>query len=285
MRHAGEDPAGHPRCRGRAGRCHGGGDALAPPPTPMSTAIWAALAGVLGVGAGGVSTAVAWRWPRSEPLRGPARCGACRGRLRAVDLVPLVSFLALRGRCRGCRTRIPAAYPAMELASGVLAATAVLGLGAGWRGLAAAMLGVSLVPVVAIDLSHRLIPDVVIAPAALAGAAAGAAADPVHWWVPLAGAAGGGAVLLALWLAHPEGMGLGDVKLAALLGAGLGLAVIPALLVAFAAGAVAGAVLLVRLGARARSLGIPFAPFLAAGALVGLWAGPQMLAWYAGALA
>jgi leader peptidase (prepilin peptidase)/N-methyltransferase len=251
----------------------------------MSTAVWAALAGVLGIGAGGVSTAVAWRWPRAQPLvRGPARCGVCGGRLRPAELIPLVSFLALRGRCRACRSPIPAAYPAMELASGVLAATAVLGLGAGWRGLAGAMLGVSLVPVVAVDLTHRLIPDVVVAPAALAAAAAGAAADPGRWWVPLAGGAGGAAVPLALSLAHPDGMGLGDVKLAALLGAVLGLAVIPALLVAFTAGAVAGGVLLARLGARARSVGIPFAPFLAGGGLVGLWAGPQMLAWCAGAL-
>jgi leader peptidase (prepilin peptidase)/N-methyltransferase len=248
----------------------------------MSTAVWAVAAGVLGLCAGGVSTAVAWRWPRSQPLvRRPARCGACRGRLRAVEMIPLISFLVLRGRCRACRSMIPRAYPVMELASGLLAATAVLGLGAGWRGLAGAMLGVSLVPVVAIDLSHRLIPDVVIAPAAVAGAVAAAAADPVRWWVPLAGAAGGAALLLVLWLAHPEGMGLGDVKLAALLGAVLGLAVIPALLVAFTAGALAGAVLVLRHGTRARSLGIPFAPFLAGGALVGLWAGPQMLAWYA----
>jgi prepilin signal peptidase PulO-like enzyme (type II secretory pathway) len=196
----------------------------------------------------------------------------------------VVSFLVLRGRCRGCRARIPAAYPAMELASGALAASAVLGLGAGWRGVAGAVLGVSLVPVVAIDLTHRLIPDVVVGPAAVLGAAAAAAADPARWWVPPAGAAGGGAVLLALWLARPEGMGLGDVKLAALLGAVLGLAVVPALLVAFAAGAAAGIVLLVRRGPRARSMGIPFAPFLAAGALVGLWAGPRMLGWYAGVL-
>jgi leader peptidase (prepilin peptidase) / N-methyltransferase len=251
----------------------------------MSTVVWAALAGALGVAAGGVSTAIAWRWPRSQPLlRGRARCGACGGCLRPHELVPLLSFVVLRGRCRACRSRIPAAYPAMELASGVLAATAVLGLGAGWRGLAGAMLGVSLVPVVAVDLTHRLIPDVVVAPAALAAAAAGVAADPGRWWVPLAGAAGGAAALLALSLARPEGMGLGDVKLAGLLGAALGLAVIPALLVAFAAGAVAGAVLLVRLGRRARSIGIPFAPFLAGGGLVGLWAGPQMLAWYAGAV-
>jgi leader peptidase (prepilin peptidase)/N-methyltransferase len=246
----------------------------------VSAAVWAALAGVLGLGAGGASTAIAWRWPRSLPLvRGPARCGACRGRLRAADLIPLVSFAVLRGRCRACRSRIPAAYPAMELACGLLAATAVLGLGAGWHGAAGALLGVSLVPVVAVDLSHRLIPDVVVGPAAVAGAAAGVAADPAHWWVPLGGAAGGAGVLLALWLAHPEGMGLGDVKLAALLGAVLGMAVVPALLVAFAAGAVAGVVLLARFGRRARSMGIPFAPFLAAGALVGLWAGPWMLAW------
>ena len=139
-------------------------------------------------------------------------------------------------------------------------------------------------PVVAIDLEHRLIPDVVVVPAAVVAVAAGIAADPPRWWHPVAAAAGAGGFLFLLHVVHPDGMGLGDVKLAVLLGAVLGLAVIPALALAFLAGALLGVVLLVRHGAAARKTAVPFGPFLAGGALVALWWGGPMIGWYAGTL-
>ena len=94
-------------------------------------------------------------------------------------------------------------------------------------------------------------------------------------------ALGAAGFLLLLWLVHPGGMGLGDVKLALLLGAVLGASVVPALLIAFAGGAALGVVLLARFGPRARKMAVPFGPFLAAGALAGLWFGPAMIGWYA----
>jgi leader peptidase (prepilin peptidase) / N-methyltransferase len=140
---------------------------------------------------------------------------------------------------------------------------------------------VTLVPVVVIDLRHRLIPDVIVLPAAALGLVAAVAADPPRWWVAVAGAAGAAGFLLLLWLLHPAGMGLGDVKLALLLGGVLGASVIPALAIAFAAGSALGIVLLARFGVRARKMAVPFGPFLAAGALVALWLGPTMIGWYA----
>jgi leader peptidase (prepilin peptidase)/N-methyltransferase len=96
-------------------------------------------------------------------------------------------------------------------------------------------------------------------------------------------AAGAGAgFLLLLWLVYPGGMGLGDVKLALLMGAVLGASVIPALALAFVAGSVLGIVLLIRVGSRARKIAVPFGPFLAAGALVALFWGPSMIDWYSG---
>jgi leader peptidase (prepilin peptidase) / N-methyltransferase len=246
------------------------------------TAYWAAVAGLVGLALGSFATVAVSRWPGGESLVRPrSRCGACARTLGPVELVPVLSWLALRARCRGCGARIPWTYPAIELASGALAAAAILGFGPTWEGLAAALLCVTLVPVVVIDLRHRLIPDVIVLPAAALGLVAAVAADPPRRWVAVAGAAGTAGFLLLLWLLHPAGMGLGDVKLALLLGGVLGASVIPALAIAFAAGSALGIVLLARFGVRARKMAVPFGPFLAAGALVALWLGPTMIGWYA----
>jgi len=246
------------------------------------TAYWAVVAGLLGLAFGSFSTVAASRWPREESMVRPrSHCTSCGRTLGLIELVPVISWLLQRGRCRGCGAGVSWRYPAIELASGALAAVSIATFGPTWEGLAAALMGVALVPVVAIDLEHRLIPDVIVLPAAAAALVAAIAADPDRWWVPVTAATGAGAFLLLLWVVHPRGMGRGDAKLAILLGAVLGASVIPALLVAFAAGAVLGLVLLARFGAGARKMAVPFGPFLAAGALVALWAGPSMIGWYA----
>jgi leader peptidase (prepilin peptidase)/N-methyltransferase len=247
------------------------------------TAYWAVVAGLLGLAIGSFSTVAISRWPAGGSLRSPrSHCVSCGRTLRPLELVPVLSWLWLRGRCRGCGARVSPMYPAVELASGALAAAGVLVFGPTWQGLAAAVLGVALVPVVVIDLRHRLIPDVIVLPAAAVGLAAAIAADPGRWWVSVTAALGACAFFYLLWLLYPAGMGRGDAKLALLLGAVLGASVVPALFVAFAAGAALGLVLLVRFGSRARKMAVPFGPFLAAGALVGLWWGPTMIGWYAG---
>lgn len=196
----------------------------------------------------------------------------------------MVSWLALRGRCRTCERRIPVAVPAVEASCGLLAAGAVVLLGATWEAVAVAILAVVLVPVVVIDLRHRLIPDILVLPATALALAAAILADPTRWWVPVVGAAGAAGFLTLLWAVHPAGMGLGDVKLAALMGAVLGASVIPAFAIAFGAGAVLGLALLLRMGPRARKVAVPFGPFLAAGALGALWVGPAIIDWYTGTI-
>ncbi|HSJ73997.1 MAG TPA: prepilin peptidase, partial [Miltoncostaeaceae bacterium] len=153
-----------------------------------------------------------------------------------------------------------------------------------WEAVAAAALLVALVPVVLIDVRHRLIPDALVLPAAAVALAAALAADPARWWAPVAAAMGAAGFLLLPWLARPDAMGLGDVKLALAIGAALGAVVVPALVTAFAAAAAACAGLLVRHGPRARRMSVPFAPFLAGGAVVGLAWGPALLGWDGGAL-
>ncbi|MEQ9336625.1 MAG: A24 family peptidase, partial [Miltoncostaeaceae bacterium] len=167
---------------------------------------------------------------------------------------------------------------------GAAAGGAVLVRGVGWDALALAVLAVVLVPVVVIDLRHHLIPDLLVLPATAVALLAAILADPARWWVPVAGSAGAAGFLFLLWLVHPGGMGLGDVKLAALIGAALGVLAIPALFLAFAAGAALGVVLLARLGPRARKVAVPFGPFLAAGAVAALVIGPPLVDWYSGTL-
>jgi leader peptidase (prepilin peptidase)/N-methyltransferase len=246
------------------------------------TAYWAIVAGLMGLALGSFATVVISRWPTGGSLVSPrSHCTSCARTLGPLELVPVLSWVALRGRCRGCGEGVSWRYPAIELASAALAAGAIAGFGPTWEGLSAALLGVALVPIVVIDLEHKLIPDIIVLPAAALCLAFAIAADPREWWVSVAAALGASGFLFLLWLVHPGGMGLGDVKLALLLGAVLGASVVPALLVAFAGGAALGVVLLARYGSRARKMAVPFGPFLAAGALAGLWFGPAMIGWYA----
>ena len=249
--------------------------------TAAPTWWWVLCAGMLGLAVGSFWTVVVWRWPRGESVVTPrSHCTGCARTLHNHELVPVASWLWQRGTCRGCGSRIHWRYPAIEAATALLAAGAIWRFGPTLTGVAAALMLMVLVPVVVIDLEHQLIPDVIVLPAAAAGLALGIAAHPGHWWVPVVAALGAGGFMFALWLAYPGGMGLGDAKFALLLGAVLGVAVIPALGFAFAAGALLGVVLIARHGAAARKTAVPFGPFLAAGAVVALLWGPTVVDWY-----
>jgi prepilin signal peptidase PulO-like enzyme (type II secretory pathway) len=246
----------------------------------------AALAGVIGLALGSFFTVLIERWPAGRSLIAPrSSCDRCGRILTPLELVPILSWVALRGRCRGCGARVDARYAAVELLTGALAAGAIVAFGPTWRGLAVAVLLVALVPVIVIDLRHRLIPDIVVLPAAAVGLAAAVAADPGRWWVPVASAAGAAGFLALIGVVRPGGMGMGDAKLGLLLGAVLGSAVVPALAAAFAAGALIGLALMAARGAAARRMAVPFGPFLSAGALVALVWGHTLIDWYQGQVA
>jgi leader peptidase (prepilin peptidase)/N-methyltransferase len=201
--------------------------------------------------------------------------------VRPYDNVPLLSWLALRGRCRDCRTPISARYPLVEALTAALAA----GVVATSDGLHDVLLGLVLVallvPIALIDLDHRIVPNRLTALGAVLAVAIGAATDPAELPQQLiAGAAAGGFLLLAA-LARPDGMGMGDVKLAGMLGLFLGREVAVALLVALVAGTLVGVVVMARKGAQeGRKTAIPFGPFLALGGAVALLAGPAIVDWY-----
>jgi leader peptidase (prepilin peptidase)/N-methyltransferase len=177
--------------------------------------------------------------------------------------------------------RISARYPLTELATGVLFAATVLVLWGDGGEIAIGLVFVAaLVAITLTDLERRIIPNRILAAAAIIGAVLIVATDPSS--IPeraISAAAAGGALFLVA-LAYPRGMGLGDVKLAAMMGMFLGRNVAPAILVALLAGSVVGLAIIAREGSEARKRAIPFGPFLALGGIVGLLAGDSMVHWY-----
>jgi leader peptidase (prepilin peptidase)/N-methyltransferase len=233
-----------------------------------------------GLAIGSFLNVVAWRLPRGESLVAPgSHCPGCAAPVRPRDNVPVVSWLLLKGRCRDCGTGIAARYPLVESATAVLWIAVVA---AKWGDPAQIALGLALVtlmvPVVLIDLEHRLIPNRLTAPFAVLAVALGLVLDP--GFVPeqlVAGTAAGGFFLLAA-LAHPRGMGMGDVKLAAVMGLYLGRAVAPAIFLGLIAGVLVGAAIIARVGAsEGRRTAVPFGPFLALGAIAALFAGVPVM--------
>jgi leader peptidase (prepilin peptidase)/N-methyltransferase len=244
-------------------------------------ALWIVLIGALGAAVGSFLTVVIHRLPQGLSLVRPSsRCPGCGTPLRIRDNLPLVSWLLLRGRCRACGERISPRYPAVELLTAAAFAGIALARGVDAKLALELPFAAVLIAVAGIDLEHRIVPNRIVVPAAAFAVAAAGAVEPGH--LPellIAGAAAFLGLLLAA-LAYPSGMGMGDVKLAGVMGLFLGAAVAPALLVAFASGTAVGLAILLREGASARKKGIPFAPFLALGSLLALFAGPAILHGY-----
>ena len=238
-----------------------------------------ALAGLFfapGLALGSFLNVVAARVPlRRSIVSPPSACMSCGERIGWYDNVPLVSWAVLRGRCRHCATRIPVRYPAVELLTALLVAGCAFAFGVSGRFAVAAAFCVVLVAVSAIDLEHRIIPNRIVVPAAAVALVAQTALEPRLEWVLAALAASG--FLFAAALAYPAGMGMGDVKLALLMGAVLGRTVSVALMVGMLAAMVPGLFLLARHGKAARKMGIPFGPFLALGSVVALFWGHELL--------
>jgi leader peptidase (prepilin peptidase) / N-methyltransferase len=248
----------------------------------MTLAYAAALAGAFGLIVGSFLNVVAYRLPRGESVVFPAsHCPSCDTPIKPYDNVPVLSWLVLRGRCRSCHKSISARYPIVEAVTAALLVAVVLAEGAdsdAWLGLAFVIL---LVPVTLIDLDHRIIPNTLMLIGTVVAVALVLLTDPGALTEHLIAAAAAGGFLLIAALAYPAGMGMGDVKLAAVMGLFLGRNVGPAMLVALVTGSVVGALIIARKGAKeGRKTAIPFGPYLAFGGLVGLFAGDAIVDWY-----
>jgi len=242
----------------------------------------ATFAGVLGAIFGSFLNVVAYRLPRHESLVTPAsHCPRCAMPVKPYDNIPILSWLLLRGHCRGCGEPISARYPLVEALTAALCVGAVLSHESAVGIALGIVLILLVVPAALIDLEHRIIPNRITALGAVLALGIGLALDPGGEPERLIAGAGAGGFLLLAALAYPGGMGMGDVKLAGMMGLFLGAAVAPAILIALLSGVLLGVVVIARKGAQeGRKTAVPFGPFLALGALSAVFAGQQLIDFY-----
>ncbi|HZP73495.1 MAG TPA: prepilin peptidase, partial [Gaiellaceae bacterium] len=238
----------------------------------------AALALAPGLAVGSFLNVLAARLPLRRSVVHPrSACMSCGTELAWHDNVPLISYAVLRGRCRSCKATISWRYPAVEGATALLVAGAAWKFGLTWDLAVATVFLCVLVAISATDLERRIIPNRIVVPGAVVLLAANTALHPSVEWA--AAGVGAGLFFLIAALVKPGGMGMGDVKLAFLMGVALGRVVPVALLLGMIAAIVPSIVLFARHGRAARKMKIPFGPFLALGGVIGLFAGHGILHW------
>ena len=242
---------------------------------------------VFGLNVGSFLNVVIVRLPEGRSLWGPrSACPRCRAPIAWYDNLPLLSFALLGGRCRACRTPISWRYPIVELATAILWVVAYEMFGLSPTFFVALVFLSALIVITAIDLVHRIIPNVITLPGIVVGIVANLATGRVSWLESLMGVAIGGAlfaaIILVSYVFYPDGggMGLGDLKLAAMFGAFLGWKVmLAAVFVAIMVGGIAAGCLLAS-GKVGRRYPMPFGPFLALGGAIGLLWGERLVRWY-----
>jgi leader peptidase (prepilin peptidase)/N-methyltransferase len=250
----------------------------------MDTATLALIA-VLGLCVGSFLNVCIYRLPRGQSLVSPpSRCPSCERPLRWFDNIPVVSWLALRGRCGQCGAGISAQYPIVEIATAIVWLLVAWLTPPGWLLASRLILATGLIVLFMIDLEHQLLPNAITLPGIVVGFAFSLVSGPG----PIASLIGilvGGGVLYAIaagyyWLRREEGMGMGDVKMLAMVGSFLGwkLVLLTLVLSSFA-GAIIGVSMIVWQRGNLR-YALPFGTFLAVGTLVAMLWGEPMLAWY-----
>lgn len=237
------------------------------------------LAFVIGAIFGSFANVLIHRLPLGESIVAPpSHCPACRTPIAPWDNVPILSFLLLGGRCRACRAPISVRYVLVEILMGALAVAVVARFGPTLEAVRFGLLAFLLLVIVWTDIEHGIIPNAITYPGIVLGLACSAAVG--SGLSALEAAVGAAAVFIAISVASRGGMGGGDVKLAAMMGAFLGgPAIIVALFLAVALGAIAG-ITLIALRLRTRKQTIPFGPALAVGALIAVFAANDLVRWY-----
>ena len=226
------------------------------------------------------------RLPLGQSIaRPPSACPQCRNPIRWFDNIPVFSYLLLRGRCRHCKTQISPRYPIVELLTGLLALATWTMFGPHWSSALYFLFMAALLTVTFIDIDHRIIPDTISLPGIPLGFAASFVLPQMYWKESLIGILLGGGILLAIaWgynlLTGKEGMGGGDIKLLAMIGAFVGWkGVIFTIMTASFTGTLVGVAVMLRTRGGMKSA-IPFGPFLAIGAIGYLFFGPEAIDWY-----
>ncbi len=227
-----------------------------------------------------------YRVPRKRSIvNPPSSCPQCGEGIRFYDNIPVISYIMLMGRCRNCRHSIPVQYPLVELIAGLLSLSLFTNYGLSSSYPLYLLFSLSLVVISFIDLQHKIIPDVISLPGIVCGLAASIIFGQISWLDSLIGIIAGGGVLYLIAVIFERmtgkvGMGGGDIKLLAMIGAWMGWPALPfVVLISSLTGVIIGSVslLLSRKGLRTR---IPFGPFLAIGALAYLFFGRELVSWY-----
>jgi len=227
-----------------------------------------------------------YRLPAGKSIVRPASaCPACGAAIRWYDNIPLISYLILRGRCRGCNTRISIRYPIIELLCGLFAMTCGMQYGYSLPALIYFILITALLVITFIDIDHRIIPDIISLPGIPLGFLSSFFLPQLQWSDSLIGiVAGGGSLLAVAWgyqlITGKDGMGGGDIKLLAMIGAFLGWkGVLFTIMASSLIGTVIGISLMLRSG-KGMKMAVPFGPFLAMGAIIYIFWGPRLVEWY-----
>ncbi len=239
--------------------------------------------GLFGLTLGSFLNVVAHRIPRGGTPWSPRRshCPHCDAEIRPRDNIPVISWLLLRGRCRDCGEPVSWRYPAFEALTAILFAAVGAYDGLSIELLPDLLFVATLVTVTNTDIDLRVVPNKVLIVSFFSGAVAQALARPDDWLNWSTSAAAAFTAMFLVVLAYPRGMGMGDAKLAGVMGLYLGRAVAPALLLAFFIGTVAGVIVMARKGVTAgRKTAVPFVPFLAVGGVFGLFCGESVVSWY-----
>jgi leader peptidase (prepilin peptidase)/N-methyltransferase len=243
------------------------------------------LAAVVGGVVGSFLNVCIYRLPRGRSIiRPPSSCPACGRALSWFENIPLFAYVAVRGRCRTCHARIALRYPIVEAVTAALFAAAWWHYGPGVLLVSRLVFGCALIVLFAIDLEHHLLPNAVTLPGILVGLAFSLVTEP-GWMMSLVGVVLGGGVLYAIGeiyyrLRHEEGLGMGDVKMLAMIGAFVGwkLTLVTLVMASFA-GSVIG-LLLIATGRGTMKHALPFGTFLALGAALAVVVGPDLIEWY-----
>ncbi len=255
----------------------------------MTPAIWLVVAGVFGACIGSFLNVVIYRLPLGQSIVSPpSRCPHCGYRLQWYDNLPIAGWLLLGGRCRECGSRISIQYPIVELITAVLFVLVVWLTPPGPLMVTRLLLVCILIALFGIDLEHQILPNTITLPGIVAGLLLSVIAPPGLRDAVIGVVLGGGILYAIAWAYYlwrrEEGLGMGDVKMLAMIGAFLGWkAVLVTLVLSSFSGAVIGLALIVaQSGGMKRAL--PFGTFLAIGAVVAMFAGEPLVNWYAGFL-
>ncbi|HEY3308481.1 MAG TPA: prepilin peptidase [Desulfuromonadaceae bacterium] len=244
------------------------------------------IAFIFGAVVGSFLNVCIFRMPNNESVVSPpSHCPSCDYRIRWYDNIPLVSYLLLKGRCRGCRTHISLQYPLVEFINGLLTLLLFLRYGPSLIFLVLFMFCSALVVITFIDLEHQIIPDEVSLSGIIIGFILSFFLPGLGWLNSLIGIVlGGGSLLLVAcsyqWLTGKEGMGGGDIKLLAMMGAFLGWKSVPFIIFASSlVGSLVGITIML-VQKKDSKLAIPFGPYLAFGAVLYIFYGRQLIQWY-----